>query len=342
LLVHHLAVDGVSWRILLDDLWMAYQQAQRGEGFVLPKKTSSFRRWTEKLASLARSDALAREEAHWLSDDFEAAAPLPVDAEGDATEATAHTVIISFGEEETEQLLRKVNDAYRTQINDVLLTAFAQTITDWTGAEAVVLDLEGHGREELFDDVDHTRTVGWFTALFPVALRPGAGNPGERLMTVKEQLRAVPGKGVGHGLLRYLRDDDIARKLRSRPTPALSFNYFGQFDQAMNEGVPFRAAKESTGFNKSPRGTRAHLLEVNAGIAGGRLVVRWSHSRGRHRDETIEALASRFQDALRALIAHCLSAEAKGNTPSDFKKVDLSQKELADMLMILDAEEPEK
>ncbi len=341
-LVHHLAVDGVSWRILLDDLWTAYQQRQRGEAIALPPKTSSFRRWTEKLVAHARSDALAREEAHWISDDFEPGSPLPVDAEGDATEATAHTVIVSFGEEETEQLLRKVNDAYRTQINDVLLTAFAQTIVEWTGGEVVVLDLEGHGREELFEDVDLTRTVGWFTALFPVALRPGEGGPGERLMTVKEQLRAVPNRGVGHGLLRYLRDDDIARKLRSRPSPAVSFNYFGQFDQAMNEGAPFRASKESTGLNKSPRATRPHLLEVNAGIAGGRLHVRWSHSRGRHRDETIEGLAARFQGALRALISHCLSTEAKGNTPSDFKKVDLSQKELADMLMILDAEEPTK
>ncbi|MEO7330759.1 MAG: condensation domain-containing protein, partial [Minicystis sp.] len=339
---HHLAVDGVSWRILLDDLWTAYQQKQRGEDISLPRKTSSFRRWTEKLLAHARSDALAREEAHWISDDFERGPALPVDAEGDATEATAHTVIVSFGEEETEQLLRRVNDAYRTQINDVLLTAFAQTILDWTGGERVVLDLEGHGREELFEDVDLTRTVGWFTALFPVALRPGSGGPGERLMTVKEQLRAVPNRGIGYGLLRYLREDGIAAKLRSRPSPAVSFNYFGQFDQAMNEGAPFRAGKESTGLNKSPRATRPHLLEVNAGIAGGRLHVRWSHSRGRHRDETIEALAARFQDALRALITHCLSTEAKGNTPSDFKKVDLSQKELADMLTILDAEEPSK
>jgi non-ribosomal peptide synthase protein (TIGR01720 family) len=341
-LVHHLAVDGVSWRILLDDLWTAYQQRAKGEPISLPKKTSSFRRWTEKLVAHARSDALAREEAHWISDDFEESAPLPMDGQGDATEQSAHTVVVSFSEEETEQLLRKVNDAYRTQINDVLLTAFAQTITAWTGGESVVLDLEGHGREELFEDVDHTRTVGWFTALFPVALRPGAGGPGERLMAVKEQLRAVPNRGIGYGMLRYLRDDDIAQKLASRPPPALSFNYFGQFDQAVNEASPFRAARESTGVNKSPKATRAHLLEVNAGVAAGKLIVRWSHSRGRHHDQTIEALAARYQEALRALIAHCLSAEAKGNTPSDFKKVDLSQKELADMLMILDAEEPLK
>ncbi|MFO0760431.1 MAG: amino acid adenylation domain-containing protein [Byssovorax sp.] len=341
-LVHHLSVDGVSWRILLEDLGNAYEQRRRGEDIVLPRKTSSFRRWTEKLVAHARSDALAREEAHWISDAFEPGPPLPADGDGDATEATAHTVIVTFGEEETEQLLRKVNDAYRTQINDVLLTAFAQTICAFTGGDAVVVDLEGHGREELFDDVDLGRTVGWFTALFPVALRPGTGGLGDQLMAIKEQLRAVPNKGIGYGMLRYLRDDDIADKLRSRPAPAVSFNYFGQFDQAINESAPFRGARESTGANKSPRAARAHLLDVNAGVAMGKLVVRWSHSRGRHRDETIEALAARFMEALRALIAHCLSAEARGNTPSDFKKVELSQKELSDMLLILDAEEPTK
>ncbi|MEO7329884.1 MAG: amino acid adenylation domain-containing protein, partial [Minicystis sp.] len=250
IVVHHLAIDGVSWRILLDDLWTAYQQRRRGETITLPAKTTSFKRWAERLAEYARSEAIEAEVAYWLAEPRHRALPLPVDhREGENLESSAKTVVVSLDTEETEALLRKVPEAYRTQINDVLLTAYTQAMESFTGSSIALVDLEGHGREALFGDIDLTRTVGWFTALYPVviALEPQLST-GAILRSVKEQIRAIPGRGLGHGLLRWMRGDDPrAAELAAMPAAEVSFNYLGQVDQALPEASPLRGARESTG-----------------------------------------------------------------------------------------------
>jgi amino acid adenylation domain-containing protein/non-ribosomal peptide synthase protein (TIGR01720 family) len=341
LVIHHLAVDGVSWRILLDDLWTAYRQKSRGEAIDLPDKTTSFKRWADKLVDYAEEGELDEEKAYWLSEQRKAIPALPVDhRRGENTEGSIKPVVVTLDEEKTEQLLRKVPETYGTQINDVLLTAFAQTVGPWTGSPAVLLDLEGHGREELFEGVDITRTVGWFTAVYPIVLDPGAEvGPGEALKAVKEQLRAVPGKGVGYGILRYLRDDAALREqLAAMPKPEVNFNYLGQLDQALPESSPFRRARESAGHAMSPKNKRRHLINVVASVSSGKLSVRWFYSEARHRRSTIEELSQAFQSALEALIAHCLSPEAGGYTPSDFQKAKLGQDDIT-LLTTLDLEE---
>ena len=327
LVVHHLAVDGVSWRILVDDFWTAYAAVRSGAPVTLPAKTTSFKRWAERLVEYAALPELTCEGAHWLAEGRAEVRRLPVDHEhGDNTEASARTVVVSLSPEETSSLLREVPEAYRTQINDVLLTAFAQALAPWTGSSAALVNLEGHGREELFSDVDLTRTVGWFTAIFPVLLELGAElAPGEALKSVKEQLRALPGRGVGYGLLRYLRRAELADRLAALPAAEISFNYLGQLDQILPEGAPFRRARESAGSPHGPQNRRPHLLDVNASVLGGRLNVRFTYSENQHRRATIEALAARFLAALRALIAHCLAPEAGGYTPSDFPRARLGQ-----------------
>jgi amino acid adenylation domain-containing protein/non-ribosomal peptide synthase protein (TIGR01720 family) len=341
LVVHHLAVDGVSWRILLDDLWTAYQQKRRGDSIDLPDKTTSFKRWAEKLVEYAQGPELDAEKPYWLSPQRSTIPAVPVDLRrGENSEGSIKPVIVALDEEQTEQLLRKVPEIYGTQINDVLLTAFAQAVAPWTGSSAVLLDLEGHGREELFEDVDITRTVGWFTAVYPIVLDPGAESPpGEALKAVKEQLRAVPQRGVGYGLLRYLRDDEALRaELAAMPRPEMNFNYLGQLDQALPESSPFRRARESGGHAMSPKNRRRHLINVVASVTSGKLSVRWFYSEARHRRSTIEAVAEAFLAALQGLIAHCLSPEAGGYTPSDFQKAKLGQDDIT-LLTTLDLEE---
>ncbi|MEP7123627.1 MAG: non-ribosomal peptide synthase/polyketide synthase, partial [Byssovorax sp.] len=326
--IHHLAVDGISWRILIEDLWTAYTQAARGQAISLPAKTTSARRWAELLAGRAGSPELAHEEAYWTGGASRPATRLPVDrSEGANTEGSARSITVTLTEDETEALLRKVPEAYQTQINDVLLTAFTQAMEAWTGGESALFDLEGHGREDLFEGVDLTRTVGWFTTVYPVLLQlaPGAG-PAEALKSVKEQLRAVPENGLGHGLLRYLRaDGDTAALLRAAPQAEVSFNYLGQRDLMLPEGAPLRLAFESAGPAASPRAQRRYLLDVLGRVTGGVLSVRWIYSENRHTLATIEALAGRFVAALRALVAHCLSPDAGGYTPSDFRRARLAQ-----------------
>ncbi len=281
--IHHLAVDGISWRILLEDLWTAYSQASRGQAISLPKKTTSAKRWAELLVGRARSPEVAREEAYWTGEAKRAStlARLPVDhAEGANTEGSARSITVTLTEEETESLLRKVPEAYQTQINDVLLTAFTQAMSAWTGSSSALFDLEGHGREDLFEGVDLTRTVGWFTTVYPVHLEiDSSAGLAENLKSVKEQLRAVPENGIGHGLLRYLREDGVATAILRAAAPVeISFNYLGQRDLLLPEGAPWRMATELSGPAASPRAQRRYRLDVLGRVTGGRLAVRWIYS----------------------------------------------------------------
>lgn len=329
LIIHHLVVDSVSWRILIEDLSTAYQQLRRGEAVQLPPKTTSFKNWAEHLKFFGQSEVLAAELDYWLAD-RSSAAPLPVDylEKDNNTIASTAQVTVSLNTEQTRALLEDVPHIYQTQINDVLLTALVQSFVQWTGTDSLLVNLEGHGREELFENVDLSRTVGWFTSIFPVllALRQ-VESPGEALKSVKEQLRRIPNRGIGYGLLRYL-SQDTATRLKLHPQAQASFNYLGQVDQVMSESFALGLAKESSGPARSPIENRCHLLEVNGFVSKGRLRLSWTYSKNVHQRATVERLAQGFIEALKSLIAHCQLPEAGGYTPSDFSAARLSQKQL--------------
>ena len=317
IVIHHLAVDSVSWRILLEDLERAYRQLSRGEGIRFPPKTTSFKRWAEGLREYAQSGALQSEVENWTADSWSNVVPLPVDfLAGANTEASARTVSVSLGAEQTRALLQEIPRVYHTEINDLLLTALVQALARWTGAQSLLISLEGHGREEIFEGVDLSRTAGWFTTIFPVLLSLGeASHPGEALKSIKEQLRRIPNRGIGYGLLRYLSGDAVvADRLRAPPQPQVSFNYLGQFDQLFPEASLFAWAREASGPVHSLKGSRRHLLSVNGSVIEGRLRLAWIYSANLHRRSTIEDLAQGFLAALRSLITHCRSLEAKGPT----------------------------
>ncbi|HEV2733541.1 MAG TPA: amino acid adenylation domain-containing protein, partial [Longimicrobiaceae bacterium] len=312
---HHLVVDGVSWRVLLEDLATAYRQLRGGEPVRLPPKTTSYRAWAERLAEhAASSTALAAEADRWRGVASGAVHPLPRDLDGDNPEGGARVAAVTLTEEDTRALLTEVPPVYRTQVNDVLLAALARALGEWTGADSVLVELEGHGREPLFPDVDLSRTVGWFTSVFPVRLDAGpSAGPGELLGATKERLRAVPGKGIGYGILRYLAGADGVAV-----DPEVSFNYHGQLDASFGADALFRIAPESPGATRHAGARRRYLLDVVAGVVEGRLRVRWHYGAAVHRGETVEALAERYAAALREMVAHCRLPEAGGCTPSDF------------------------
>jgi amino acid adenylation domain-containing protein/non-ribosomal peptide synthase protein (TIGR01720 family) len=345
--IHHLAIDGVSWRILLEDLHTGYQQLSSGAEIRLPLKTTSFKRWAERLEEYAQSDALRQEAAYWLAESGKRVRRLPVDFPGGAnTVDSSATVTVSLSPEETRALLHQAPEAYRTFIDEVLLAALAQGFAWWTGARSLLIDLEGHGREEILEDVALWRTVGWFTTHFPVSLELGAStDPGTALKVIKERLRAIPNRGIGYGLLRYLsRNEEIVERLRAAPHPEVSFNYLGQFDQALPETSPFRPAGESIGTLQSPRGERSHSLYFSGSVAGGQLHLTCIYSRNLYRRATIEELTGNIAEALRSIITHCQSAEAGGFTPSDFKLARLDERKLdriSSLLNEIDLEEEE-
>jgi amino acid adenylation domain-containing protein/non-ribosomal peptide synthase protein (TIGR01720 family) len=334
LVLHHLIIDGVSWRVLIADLEGAYASVRREESPRLSARGTSFQRWARLLEEHAQSERLRDELSYWLAESRERVPDLPVDKiRGHNTVASARQVRRELAPEETARLLKDVPQAYRTQINDVLLAGLARALCGWTGAPAVLVDLEGHGREEIMEGVDLARTVGWFTTLFPVLLEPGDVGPGDAIQAIKEQLRAVPQRGIGYGLLRFMNSaSEVREALRSLPQAQISFNYLGQFDQVLAGDSVFGPARESKGPVESPRRLRPHFLEVTSHVAGGRFGVSWTYSENVHRRQTVERLAEIYMAELRSLIAHCLSSDAGGVTPSDFPLARLSQKQLEKVL----------
>jgi non-ribosomal peptide synthase protein (TIGR01720 family) len=333
--IHHLAVDGVSWRILLEDLQTSYEQLRNGLAVSLPPPTTSFAHWARRLAAYAETAEVQQELDYWLDAARGPVRPIPVDHRGAAkTVATAQTLTVSLTAAETRSLLTEVPGAYRAHTSELLVTALAGALAGWTGERCVLMDLEGHGREELFGDLDVSRTVGWFTTIFPVRLDLGESErPAERLEAVTEQLRRIPRRGIGYGLLRYLnRDATIGARLRSLPQVEIGFNYLGQFAQALTGGALFRPSRESIGPTQSPRSPLSYLLEINAWVAGGQLYADWTYSQEIHERGTVSRLADAFRDGLRDLVRHCKSAGARAYVPADFPEAKLTRRELDRLL----------
>jgi non-ribosomal peptide synthase protein (TIGR01720 family) len=223
-------------------------------------------------------------------------------------------VVTVMSEQETQALLREVSEAYHTQINDVLLTGLGQAMEKWTGSREVLVNLEGHGREELFEEVDLTGTVGWFTSLFPVHLKLGRKRgAGEELKAIKEQLRGIPRRGIGYGVLRYGRVEEVREQLKKLPQPEISFNYLGQFDQVLGQDSWFGPAGEDSGASLTAGYHRPHELDITGSISGGQLRTVFTYSENLHRRPTISRLAAGYTAALQSIIEHCRNADSGGH-----------------------------
>ncbi|GER90172.1 hypothetical protein KDW_43340 [Dictyobacter vulcani] len=331
LVIHHLIVDGLSWRILLEDLQTVYEQLEKQQPIVLPAKTTSFQYWSRELYKYAQSDVCRAELSYWLQQLHVPQVALPVDYRSGANNVgSTRTITLSLTEAETRALLTDVPAIYHTQMDDILLTALAQAMREWTGENHLLVNLEGHGREDIIDSADISRTIGWFTSLYPVQLDlKNVSRPGPMLKQIKEQLRSIPQHGIGYGLLRYLTEDSqIAAQLRQLPQPEVSFNYLGQFDQAFSQTALFGPAPESGGALTSPAGQRPHLLDIFGLIGAGQLHMSWTYSQHIHQASTIERFASAYMQALRSLIAHCQQARPDSYTLSDFPLARLSEEQL--------------
>ncbi len=284
LLFHHLVTDGVSWRIFLEDLQTAYMQLSRGESVALPRKTASYQRWTEGLAEYAASGELSREREYWESLPLDGVAQIPLDYPGGANTYGSTADI-------TESLDAAMTKALLPDAQVILLEALARTIGGWSKADRVLIETEGHGREELLAGVDVSRTMGWFTSIYPMVLSAGGED-------CAEQLRNLPNRGAGYGILKYLRGE-----FPDHPAPEINFNYLGQFDRMPGGmALPFRIAAGSSGPEQAPNGRRSAALYVVAIVTGDQLHVRWLYSRNLHKRRTIQRLAERYMEELRDIM----------------------------------------
>ncbi|MBF0120231.1 MAG: amino acid adenylation domain-containing protein [Desulfobacterales bacterium] len=306
--IHHLVIDGVSWRILLEDFNLLYSNLS------LPQKTNSFQAWSKKLMHYAPEK---NELEYWRK--LPHIEPLPIDNDAENLLSDIKDYNFYLDELKTSALLKEAQSAYHTRINDLLLCALLLGVRKWSGCEELLIDLEGHGRVDLFDDIDITRTVGWFTSVFPVCLKSNdTKNLGETIKSVKEQLRKIPNDGIGYGILKYLAKENLEHKA------LILFNYLGQFDQSDLFGF----AEESSGESISKKGKRNHLLEINSLVQNNRLCITISYSDKIHNEKTIKRLSECYLEYLSEIIDHCTKPDVFGYTPSDFPDVSLSQNEI--------------
>jgi amino acid adenylation domain-containing protein/non-ribosomal peptide synthase protein (TIGR01720 family) len=306
LVAHHLVVDGVSWRVLVEDLHTAYRQAMAGEPVRLAPVGTSFGEWAHRLHDHTAAGGFADDQAYWSA--VPEPAPLPADRDGVATAGTTRSLTAALDRETTATLLRLAEERYRARADDVLLTALGRVLAGWTGRDTVAVTLEGHGREDVLPGVDLSRTVGWFTTQYPVTLALPADGWDATLKAVKEQLRAVPRRGISY-------------QAAGKPLPQLCFNYHGRWDD--DAGSHLRTRHEPTGAEVDPAAPLDFPLEVNGLVSGGELVLNWQYSTELHDEHTVRALADAMTEALRDLAAHC--AVAGGRTPSDFPLTSLTQ-----------------
>ncbi|MGE8186570.1 amino acid adenylation domain-containing protein [Pseudomonas sp. NPDC086278] len=321
LVIHHLAVDGVSWRVLLEDLQQFYRDST-----VKLAKTSTYQRWVARLQD--QLPAFEHSLDHWQTELRDAPNDLPCDRPHGALENRFEDKLeLRLDTEQTRKLLQQAPAAYRTQVNDLLLTALARAVCRWSGQGSTLIQLEGHGREDLFDDIDLTRSVGWFTSLFPVNLRP-CGDLGASIKSIKEQLRAVPDKGLGYGALRYLGTPAIRAELAALAQPRITFNYLGQFDRQFDDAAMFVPSTEGNGVAQDPSAPLGNWLTVEGQVYGGELSLSWGFSRDMFDSATVQRLADDYLLELNALIGHCCAVETPQATPSDFPLARLSQVQL--------------
>jgi fengycin family lipopeptide synthetase B len=322
IIVHHLAVDGVSWRILLEDLSTLYQQALASQATVLPPKTSAFKHWAERLAAYAQTAMAERNAAYWLETDWSRLATLPGDITDDvALEAASEILTVSLNPAQTAGLLQNAPSVYGARINEVLLAAAVAVLAEWMQNDAVLLEMENHGRESLFDDVDVSRTVGWFTALYPVLFECSSERPFPEIITsVQKQLSTIPNHGIDYGVGRYLsRNADLAGRLAAVPVPLIGFNYLGRIDQGSAVDARFSLASEPVGPLSDPSARRTHRLNIDASVVAGELRIQWSYSHRCYSRETIEGLAGR----LLAILEDCAAACSAAGAPDDSESATL-------------------
>ncbi|WP_227104398.1 non-ribosomal peptide synthetase [Chromobacterium rhizoryzae] len=319
-LAHHASVDGVSWRILLEDLWRAYAALSRGEAMSWPAKTVSYQAWSQRLWAWA--DSLPESTLDYWREMDAPGMTLPGVGAGEDTVAAESRVSLQWDAATTERWLRQAGEAYRMRPEELLLAALARALRQWTGAEECVLDLEGHGRDGLAG-VDVSRTVGWFTSLYPLRL-PLSGDLPRDLKSVKERMRGVPDSGIAYQALRYGgRGSELGGHART-----VCFNYLGQW--RLEEGGAPGAAwlGEPPGGARSGGMRRRYALDVVAQVHEGRLRVDWLYNAALQAADAMTALAERFRAELDAVLAHCLSPQSGGLTPSDLPLAQLEQSDI--------------
>ncbi|XLS29491.1 amino acid adenylation domain-containing protein [Flavobacteriaceae bacterium M23B6Z8] len=333
IVAHHLIIDGVSWRILIDDIEIILTNLLFNGEYEPPAKGTSYREWVAILKDYAVSKSVVSKQKYWstIANHYQ---QIPVDKEdGLSVMSDVSNYEIILDEQHTQKLLKEVHQAYGTEMDDILVGCLAHTLSSWTHMNHLVVGMEGHGREQLFPEIDLSNTIGWFTNLYPVLLPTTRQESiGGVIKSAKETLRSVPDKGMGYGALRYLHPSEEIRKNLEKVKWDVIFNYLGQLDQVVKSDSILDEADEFTGANIGANIPFTNKMEVNCNIIGGRLVMNWSYSKKQYYKETIAEIAIAYIENLKEIITHCSEKTTREFTASDYGLKDVDQKELENFI----------
>lgn len=340
IIIHHLVVDGVSWRILLEDLQTAYEQLLNSGKAKLPPKTTSFKFWAERLKKSADEEKWISELKHWEKvKKFEEYAKIPVDfKKGENIEQSLNRVELRLPVEMTEIILKETVQKFNTSVLEILLTAFVNSVSQWSGKRKLLIGMEGHGREDIFDDVDISRTLGWFTSIYPVLIDlKDSVNILDSIKYVKEQFRKIPNNGMGYGILKYLSNNkNVNQVMHEFSEPDIMFNYLGVFNQNETKKSKFKKANENSGSERALDNIRANLLDVTSSIADDVLTVHINYSENFHKRETIKKLTELIEENILNIIHVVKTGENIEISTVDFEDAEITEEDLDHLLSEMD------
>jgi FkbH-like protein/non-ribosomal peptide synthase protein (TIGR01720 family) len=326
--MHHLLVDGVSWRVLLDDINILGSQLLTGQAPALPVKTISTGDWVEALQMYADSPVASAELPHWLTR-LDGSPTKPTLALG----TDQRSVQGELDADSTHTLLKELPGRYHCKIGDLLLAALSIAIGRWQDCVAVDVELEGHGRELPESELDSSRTVGWFTSRYPLRLPALVGAAVAQVQTTKEAIQAIPHRGIGYGALRYLASDAAIREqMNLLPEPEIGFNYLGQIGQVDAEQAVFEVLPDMVANLHGQQTLRAQHLSFSGVVTNGILCLSLAYDSVRYDAKRADELLSLYVSALHEIIEAGLALERTPHTPSDFPESGLDQSELDSLL----------
>ncbi|MBP7654186.1 amino acid adenylation domain-containing protein, partial [Candidatus Dependentiae bacterium] len=329
IVIHHLVIDGVSWRILLEDLNYGYSLALNKEEIKFPLKTDSFKKYAEDIMKYSVSPEVLNERGYWqkiIDNSFCASSDRKILLK------YAKNEILVIEKELTEKILKSVHFAYNTKINDILLTALADGFEKSFGKENLLVELETHGRDEILREVNISRTIGWFTAMYPLILK-NYDDISKSIKETKELLRRVPNNGIGYGILKYLTDSDHKKTMSfDKIRPYVLFNYLGEVSSNEQSKSIFNFSQMSSGQNISGDFELQHPIEINAVTVDYNINFNITYNPEIYTEKEIKSFRDNYRKALIKIAEHCILKTERENTPGDYTDCPLELGEYEDAI----------
>lgn len=321
LTAHHLIVDGVSWRVILEDLISILKQLDEGREVNLPLKTHSYKEWSEALQTYSKND-FSDEVDYWNTIlNKEISYNVDYDKEVDSVESY-NILSEEMNEEILRKLIEKSNEIYNIKFNEVLIIGLVITLNKLTKKDEIIIELEGHGREGINEEIDVSRTVGWFTSIYPAYFSIEHKDIDDNIKSLKEQFRNIPNKGFNYSILKFLNNE-----LKGQENKYVTFNYLGDFDNIIDE-QKLKISNIEFGLNSDNKNSLTALIDINVMIINKKLKVTATYSKNRFKDSTIEKLIESYMETLKLILDECLNKNFKEFTPSDFDAAQISQEDL--------------